>query len=192
MYIDHSALKYFINKLELVEKIYHWLILFQEFDFDIIVKLGRLNLGLDHLSRIESGEEPSNPDDNLHDAQLFVITMLDDHYRDIIQFFSMGYVPAKFTTAQKKQLVVRAVEFQLITRQLYMMGLDENIFRCILNHELLLILNEVHDGVVGCHYVGKSTVHKILQAGLWWPTMHANGRDYCRSCDVCQRMGKSS
>ena len=56
------------------------------------------------MSRIESGEEPSNLDENLLDAQLFSITMFDDHYRDIIQFFSTGYTAAKFTLTQKIHL----------------------------------------------------------------------------------------
>ena len=35
-------------------------------------------------------------------------------------------------------------------------------------------------------------MHKILQEGLWCPTMHVNPQDYCWICDVCQRMGKPS
>jgi len=37
------------------------------------VKRGWLNAGLDHLSRIETGEEPTNLDGGLPDAQLFVV-----------------------------------------------------------------------------------------------------------------------
>ena len=59
-------------------------LLFQEFDFEIISKQGRLNLGPDHLSRIESGEEPTSLENNLPDAQLFVITSFDNQYEDII------------------------------------------------------------------------------------------------------------
>ena len=56
MYRDHSTLKYLINKpLMGGWGICRWLLLFQEFDFESIVKLGQLNLGLDHLSRIECG-----------------------------------------------------------------------------------------------------------------------------------------
>ena len=90
---------------------FHWLLLLQEFNFEIIVKPDRLNLGPDHLSRIESGEEPTSVEDNLLDAQLFAITMFDDQYKDTIHFLSMGYAPTKFTTTQKKQLVVRAADF---------------------------------------------------------------------------------
>ena len=73
MFTDHSALKYLVNKPVLGGRICRWLLLFQEYDFEIIVKLGRLNAGPDHLSRIDSGEEPSNLEDNLPDAQLFSI-----------------------------------------------------------------------------------------------------------------------
>ena len=39
--------------------------MFQEFDFEIVVKSRRLNVGLDHLSHVENGEEPTNIDDGL-------------------------------------------------------------------------------------------------------------------------------
>ena len=71
MFTDHSALKYLVNKPVLGGDICRWLILFQEFDFEIIVKLGHLNADLDHLSRIEIGEEPTNIEDGLPNAKLF-------------------------------------------------------------------------------------------------------------------------
>ena len=70
-FTDHSALQYLVNNPVLAGRIYRWFLLFQEFDFEIVVKLGRLNAGPDHLSRIENGEEPTNIDDGLPDAQLF-------------------------------------------------------------------------------------------------------------------------
>lgn len=43
MYTNHSALKYLVNKPVLGGRICKWLLLFQEYDFEIIVKPGRLN-----------------------------------------------------------------------------------------------------------------------------------------------------
>jgi hypothetical protein len=40
-----------------------WLLLFQEYDFEVIVKLRKLNAGPDHLSHIFSGEDAGNLDD---------------------------------------------------------------------------------------------------------------------------------
>ena len=60
MYTDHSSLKYLVNKNVFSGKICKWLLLFQEYDFKVIVKLGRLNVRMDHLSCIEMGEESTN------------------------------------------------------------------------------------------------------------------------------------
>ena len=85
MFTDHSTLKYLVNKPVLGGRICRWLILFQEYDFEIIVKPRKLNLGPDHLSRLESGEEPTSLDEVLPDAQLFSIQMVYDYFQDIVQ-----------------------------------------------------------------------------------------------------------
>ena len=84
MFTDHSALKYLVNKLVLGGKICRWLFLFQEYDFEIIVEPRRLNAGPDHLSHIDRGEEPTNLDEGLPNAQMFTIKMVDAHFFDII------------------------------------------------------------------------------------------------------------
>ena len=40
MYTDHSMLKYLVNKLVLGGQICRWLFLFQEYDFEVVVKPG--------------------------------------------------------------------------------------------------------------------------------------------------------
>jgi hypothetical protein len=94
-------------------------LLFQEYDFEIIVKPGRMNKGPDHLSRLEHGEEPTSLEDTLSDAQLLAIRKIDDHFTDIVQFLSTGMAPSEYTIPQKKQLVVRTADFSLIVGQLY-------------------------------------------------------------------------
>jgi hypothetical protein len=93
MLTDHSALKYLVNKPVLGGRIYRWLLLFQEFDFEVIVKPGKLNTGPDHLSRITNGEEPMNLEDNFLDVQLFSVQIVDDYFPKIIQYLSIGTMP---------------------------------------------------------------------------------------------------
>ena len=71
MFTDHSSLQYLVNKPVLGGRICRWFLLFQEFDFEIVVKLVQLNASLDHLSRVVNGEEPTNIDDGFPDAQSF-------------------------------------------------------------------------------------------------------------------------
>lgn len=73
MFTDHSALKHLVNKSNLGRKICQWLLLFQEYDLEVIVNPGILNFECDHLSRIETGEEAINIKVNMPDAQLLTI-----------------------------------------------------------------------------------------------------------------------
>jgi len=161
MYTDHSTLKYLVNKPVLGSKICRWLLLFQEYDFEVLVKPGRLNNGLDHLSRIESGKDPTSLEEGLPDAQLFSVSMVDDYFFDMAEFLSSGMALAHYIVAQKKQLVVRASNYQLIACQLYKLGPDEILHRCIVNHEKASIMEEEHGGLAGGNYAGKATTQKI-------------------------------
>ena len=55
-----------------------------------------------------------------------------------------------------------------------------------------MILNEVHVDITRGHYETKTTTQKILCAGLWWPTLHKDAKEFYRSCDVCQCIGTPS
>jgi hypothetical protein len=140
IFIDHSALKYLFNKPLLGGRVCVWLLLFQEYDFEIVVKPGRINKGLDHLSRLEHGEDPTSLEDTLLDAQFMAIRRVDDHFVEIFKFLSTRMAPSEYTIIQKKQLVVCAAYFSLIVRQLYKMGPDEILRRCVMEVEKPLIL----------------------------------------------------
>jgi hypothetical protein len=113
MFTDHSSLRYLVNKPMLGGRIWRWILLFQEFDFEVVVNLGRLNVGPNHLSGINNGEEPSNLEDKFPDAQLYLVHIVDECFVDIIDFLIIRFPPKEFTTVQKKKLVVRAAYYQL-------------------------------------------------------------------------------
>ena len=91
----------------------------------MIVKPGRLNVGPNHLSRLESSEEPTNLQDSLPNAQLFSIHIVDDYFIDIIKYLIIVNAPADYSEKQRKQLVVKATNFTIIAGQLYKLGPDE-------------------------------------------------------------------
>ena len=102
------------------------------------------------------------------------------------------YVPKDYTTWKKKQLVVKAADYMLIVGQLYKLGPNEILCRCVFDHERQWVMTKAHAGVSGGHYAGKATMRNILQVGLWWPTVHMDTRKYCRDFDKCEIMGKPS
>ena len=50
--------------------------------------------------------------------------MVDDYYKQINHFLAMGTTPKELTTSQKKKLVFKAMDFQLIVGQLYKIESD--------------------------------------------------------------------
>jgi hypothetical protein len=86
IFADHYALKYLVNKPMLGGRICRWLLLFQKFDSEVIVKPGKLNAGPNHLSRITTGE-PTNLEEKFLDAQLFLVQVADEYFPDIIQYW---------------------------------------------------------------------------------------------------------
>lgn len=56
----------------------------------------------------------------------------------------------------------------------------------------MIVLIEEYVGIVGEHYVQKAIEQKILCVILWWPTLHCDNKEFFRTCDVCQQVGKPS
>nr|GEZ76018.1 hypothetical protein [Tanacetum cinerariifolium] len=63
VHTDHSALKYLFAKKDAKARLLRWVLLLQEFDFQVLDTKGAENLAADHLSRLE------NPYENVFDPK---------------------------------------------------------------------------------------------------------------------------
>ena len=61
------------------------------------------------------------------------------------------------------------------------------LLKCIDEIESEKILKYMHEGVCGGHYMAKTTAHKILRFGFWWPIIFKDTLDFVNKCDTCQR-----
>nr|GFC29577.1 reverse transcriptase domain-containing protein [Tanacetum cinerariifolium] len=57
VHTDHSVLKYLFAKKDAKARLLRWVLLLQEFDFDVVDTKGAENLAADHLSRLEKPYE---------------------------------------------------------------------------------------------------------------------------------------
>ena len=62
--------------------------MFQEFDFEEVVKIGKHNIGLELFSILEFGEVEGTIDDNLPYAQRFCVDVVLDQFIDIVTYFT--------------------------------------------------------------------------------------------------------
>jgi hypothetical protein len=76
-----------------------------------------LNARTDHFPRVTNCEEPTNLEDTFLDAHLFSVQIVDYYFSEIIEYLSIGSVPQEFNTTQRKNLVVRAADYQLIVEK---------------------------------------------------------------------------
>ena len=109
-YVNHDALKYLINKLELSGRLACWILLLQEFNFTVVVRPGESHGNANHISRLEplspSQLEPLN--DQLLDSTLFEVDVIHSEYADILTFLQTNRMPENYNLAQIKSLLQRS------------------------------------------------------------------------------------
>ena len=195
VYTDHSAIKYLISKKDAKPRLIRWILLLQEFDLEIRDKKGSENLVADHLSRLELEEEaemqPINeefPDERLYAVQTTSIPW----YADIVNFLASNIVPSDFSYQQKKKFFSEVKHYLWDDPYLYKQCHDQIIRRCIPYEEVENVLRHCHSSEYGGHFGGTRTAAKVLQSGLYWPTLFKDAHAFVAACDRCQRTGNIS
>ena len=106
-HIDHDALKYMVNKPQLSGRIARWVLLLQEFDFDVDVRPGKKHANANFLSRLSKEVNPTSIDDSLHDAHLFNVDVIPVEYADVLYYLKNNAFPLEYTDKQKQKLVYK-------------------------------------------------------------------------------------
>ena len=103
----------------------------------------------------------------------------------IASYLKNGVLPDRKEAA--RELKVQAARFVLIKDVLYKKGFSRPYLRCLCNEEADYVMKEVHEGICGNHLGSRSLVHKLVQAGYYWPTMQKDVEAYVKTCNKCQR-----
>eukprot|EP00253_Pinus_taeda_P032088 PITA_32088 len=60
------------------------------------------------------------------------------------------------------------------------------VLRCVDDVESKKLISEFHSGFCGGHYAARTTAHKILRAGYYWPSIFSDVHKFVRTCQACQ------
>ncbi|GJV84178.1 reverse transcriptase domain-containing protein [Tanacetum coccineum] len=63
---------------------------------------------------------------------------------------------------------------------------------CVPGQEANDILKACHEGPTRGHHSANLTARKVFDAGFFWPTLYQDAHTMIKSCDTCQRQGKTS
>lgn len=161
-----------------------WINKIQEFNIDVqITKLIR-GQGLAKLMA------QSNLDANhVNHSEIDYTCDMDDcvWYQDIIYYLRNMKCLDNMDDKKKRTLKLQVIKYVIVKCKLYRQNLDCILLKCVDENQAKVLLNEMHEGVSGGHYMGKTTTQKVLRVGFWWPTIFKDAERLVRRCDACQR-----
>jgi len=195
---DHNSLKYLVNKPDLSGRIARWILLLQEFNYEVMVKSGKANSNADFLSRQRGPEAASDiastfPDEFPEETPVFHISgNQPSEFEDIIGYLTERRYPAGMSREEKMVFQTKVAPFTLIRGVLFRMGPDDRLRRCLENPERKQVVRALHSGPSGGHFAAVTTINRIRSSGYWWPYINRDVKDFIGRCDQCQRTGAPS
>nr|GEX33499.1 reverse transcriptase domain-containing protein [Tanacetum cinerariifolium] len=174
VHTDHSALKYLFAKKDAKARLLWWVLLLQEFDFDVLDTKGAENLAVDHLSRLE------NPYENVLDP------------KEINETFPLETLSTECRLNRKNKFFKDVKHYFWDDPFLFKICTDQVIRRCVHDKEALDILEACHNGPTGRHHGANLTSKKVFDSGFFWPNIYKDAHEFVKNCDSCQRQGKIS
>nr|GFA23703.1 reverse transcriptase domain-containing protein [Tanacetum cinerariifolium] len=145
---DHSTLKYLFAKKDAKARLLRWVLLLQEFDFDIIDTKGAENLAADHLSRLknlyENVLDPKDINENFPLETLSMVTFRGDSgtpwTADFANYHAGNFIVKGMSTQQKNKFFKDVRHYFWDDPFLFKICADQVIWRCVHGKEALDIL----------------------------------------------------
>ena len=197
---DHDSLKYLVNKSDLSGRIARWILLLQEFNYEVVVKAGKANANTDYLSRQRGTEAVEDiqarfldeflDEPDRKDAPVLHISSEEkSEYSEIVSYLVNRTYPTGLSREEKSVFQNKVAPYTIIQGILFKIGADEQLKRCLEKQERKQVMRALHSGPSGGHFAAATTANRIRSAGYWWPYLVRDVRAYVGSCDQCQRTG---
>jgi hypothetical protein len=192
-YVPSASVKDILIQPDLDGRRGKWIAKILEFDLEIkptkLIKgqgltklLAESNCKALGISFINEQAESSNK--NFQDA-LSLTTC--SRYKDILYFLQELKPPDGMGKRKARALKLKVVRYCLIDQTLYWKDPLGVFLRCLDPQEAQKVTFDFHSGFCGGHHFWKTTTHKILRAGYYWPTLFPDVCREIRACTKCQK-----
>nr|GEY83513.1 reverse transcriptase domain-containing protein [Tanacetum cinerariifolium] len=200
VHTDHSALKYLFAKKDNKARLLRWVLLLQEFDFDVIDTKRAENLAADHLSRLKNPYEnvldPKEINETFPIETLSMVTFRGDSsapwFADFANYHAGNSIIKGMSSQQKNKFFKDVKHYFWDDPFLFKICADQVIWRCVHDNEALVILEACQNRPTGGHHGANLTAKKVFDAGFFWPTIYKDAHEFVKNCDSWQRQGKIS
>jgi transposase InsO family protein len=189
-YVPHSAVKDILGQQDCLGVRGKWVSKIQEYDLEI--KPTKLIKGQGLAQMLTEGNEQALDlvcqNSQSRPALSSELQKLEQHqwYVDIIFFLSNLTCPSHLIGHKRRALRLKAAKYCIIQDGLGWRNPDGVILRCVDELESKRLLVDFHSGFCGGHFAAKTTAHKILRAGYYWPTIFSDVHKMVRGCQQCQ------
>ena len=191
---DHDSLKYLVNKPDLSGRIARWILLLQEFNYEVMVKPGKANTNANYLSRqrgtkaledieVEFPYEFQNEPNRKEDQVLHITGEDESEFSDIIAYLVDRIYPTGLSREEKNIFQHKVAPYTIIQGILLRLGVDEQLKRCLEKKEWKQVMRALHFGPSGGHFAANTTANQISSVGYWWPYLIQDVKAYVGSCD---------
>ncbi|GJR65326.1 putative ribonuclease H-like domain-containing protein [Tanacetum coccineum] len=192
VYTDHSALKYLFAKKDSKARLLRWVLLLQEFDFNVIDTKGAENLAADHLSRLENPYEnvldPKEVNEKFPLETLNMVTSRGDSstpwFADYANYHAGNFIVKGMSSQQKNKFFKDVKHYFWDDPYLFKICADQMIRRCVAGQEAVDILTACHSGPTGGHYGANYTAKKRQGKISQRDEMPQNSIQVCKIFDV--------
>ncbi|XP_076952598.1 uncharacterized protein LOC143626363 [Bidens hawaiensis] len=103
-----------------------------------------------------------------------------------------GVTPEHWSKKKKIHFKSQVKQYIWDEPDLFKIGADQMIRRCVPEDEIQSVLTHVHSLACGGHFSGQKTGHKILSCGLFWPMLFKDAFEFAKHCVKCQQLGSVS
>ncbi|GKA58628.1 reverse transcriptase domain-containing protein [Tanacetum coccineum] len=158
VYTDHSGLKYLFAKKDSKARLLRWVLLLQEFNFNVIDTNGVMNKpAADHLSRLENPHKDLLENKNINEhfplETLGVISSKNTPwFADYANFHAGNFIIKGMSTQQKRKFFKDVKHYFWDDPFLFRTCADQIIRRCVHGQEAIDILKACHEGPTGGHH----------------------------------------
>ncbi len=88
---------------------------------------------------------------------------------DVKELMRIGQIEGTLSIQQKQKLIMKANPFTLKNGELYRMGQDDRLQRCLTTIKTQMVMRELHDGQLEGHFATKNHVEEDIECGILVP-----------------------
>jgi hypothetical protein len=190
--MPYPAVRNFLVQKELGEKWENWMTPLQEYDLEITPAQIVRDQGLCKLvtDSVEEQQGQINVLTKNQHSQSQICCAQDaanSWFDDIKFYLTHGSAPRHLDLKNRRALRLKSAPSQLVNGVLFHKNIDEVFMRCLERDEADKVLSELHAAEAGGHFGGDTTIHKVLRAGYYWPTLFKYVHTLCCKCIICQK-----